>query len=119
MSADSVAFVGALAYNCRQLLPIMADHLADHNGVVLPHLFMADVERWAERRIEGGRGSKDSDLLEVLAFIEVALAHHVDSEVGEVISVSFLEHLPRPGEPGSVLRSMVGPTCAAQLKIIG
>jgi hypothetical protein len=119
MSAATVAFIGALVHDHPVLRPILQEHLDDMSGEVLPHLLIADVERWAEGEAIAGRSGLRSDLGAVLAAIEREFALEGASDVGELISVSFLEHLPRPGEPGSELRQLVGPRCAAQLSVIG
>lgn len=119
MSAATVAFIGALVHGRPVLRPLLQEHLDDMGGEVLPHLFVADVERWAELEAIAGRSGPGSDLGAVLAAIEREYALEGDSDVGELISVSFLEHLPHPGEPGSELRQLVGPLCAAQLTVIG
>jgi hypothetical protein len=119
VSAETVAFVGALVHAHPTLLPTLQEHLDDLDGEVLPHLLMADIERWAEREVEAGRSDATSDLAAVLGAIELAFKEFFESEVGELISVSFLEHLPRPKAPGSVLRDLVGPRCAAALDVIG
>ena len=119
MSAATVAFIGALVHDHPVLRPILQEHLDDLSGQVLPHLLIADVERWAEREALAGRSGPGSDLGAVLAATERGFALEGASDVGELISVSFLEHLPRPGEPGSELRRLIGPRSAAQLSAIG
>jgi hypothetical protein len=42
-----------------------------------------------------------------------------DKELQELISASFLENIPRPGEEGSQVREMVGPHLSSQLRAIG
>jgi hypothetical protein len=118
MSAATVAFVGALAYAIPALRPVLQEHLDDQEGEVLPHLFMADVERWIHLEVVN-RPKQSSDVVaRVLEFLEEAYALG-DPEVTELISVSFLEHLPRPGELGSEVHTMVGPHLRHQLRIIG
>lgn len=119
MSAVTVAFMGALIYGRQWLLPLLDEHLDDLEGEVLPHLLIADVERWAEAEVLAQRTGSGTQLAAVLDFIEEQFASMGDTEVGELISVSFLEHLPRLGEPASELRSLVGPTCATELDAIG
>lgn len=115
MSAVTVSFVGVLCRRCRFLLPILDAHLDDQGGEVLPHLFLADVERWAEQALSEGYG----DELRLL-FTELESEFDgPDEEVREAISASFLEHLPRPGERGSGLREFAGPSCAERLRVIG
>jgi len=108
-----------MTHSCPWLLPLLAEHLQDQEGQVLPHLYMADVERWAEGEAVRSMAAPGSEIRQLLDFLEAEFACHSNTEIGEVISASFLEHLPRPGEPGAVLRSLVGPTCAARLELIG
>ena len=89
------------------------------NNDITAGYIIADVERWAERGALAGRSGPGSDLGAVLAATERGFALEGASDVGELISVSFLEHLPRPGEPGSELRRLIGPRSAAQLSAIG
>jgi hypothetical protein len=119
VSAVTVAFVGAMTHRCPWLLPLFAEHLGDQEGEVLPHLYMADVERWAEREVDRAPAKVSVELRELLDFIEAEFVQHLHSEIAEVISASFLEHLPRLGEGGAALRDLVGPTCAARLRLIG
>jgi hypothetical protein len=119
MSAATVAFVCALVHRHPVLLPVLSEHLSDMSGEVLPHLLIADVERWAEAEAIAGRSQVGSDLASVLSMVEAEFVRSYDSDVGEMIAVSFLEHLPRPGEPGSELRRLVGARCAAELDGIG
>jgi len=115
MSAATVSFVGALVRRNRALLSVLEEHLVDQEGEVLPHLFMADVERWVEVALHQGRRP---DVERVLEQLEEEF-NGPDDDVREVISASFLEHLPRPGSSGDELRDMVGPACAEQLTRIG
>ena len=118
MSASTVAFVGAFVYRFPVLRSLLQEHLDDQDGEVLPHLFIADVERWAEAQLECHDEASYALVRDVLAFLEAACCTQGD-EVEELIAVSFLEHLPRPGKPGAELRSMVGPNLAKQLQRIG
>lgn len=117
MNASTVALSGALAYRFPALLPLLAEHLVDQEGQVLPHLFMADVERWIEDIVKDGNEGQEA-AREVLQFLEEAFSAG-DPEIEELISVSFLEHLPRPGEAGSGVRDMLGPKLSGQLRRIG
>lgn len=118
MSAATVSFVGALVYRFPLLRPMLQEHLDDQEGEVLPHLFMADVERWLEREVLNRPAQSQTEIAALLAFLEEAFVTG-DEEIRNVISASFLEHLPRPGEPGSQVRGMVGPSMADQLHLIG
>lgn len=114
MRADQVALLGSLAWRFPALRPALDEHLSDNEGEILPHVLMGDYEQWCE----GAVGDDDATLADVLAALEDAYATGGD-EVENLISVSFLEELPEPGEPGSELRERVGPTLAKQLDAIG
>jgi hypothetical protein len=118
VSATTVAFVGALVYRHPFLLPILQQHLDDLSGEVLPHLLIADVERWLELEIANRRMQSIEQVEAVLQFIEEGYTLG-DGDVEELISVSFLEHFPRPGDLGSELRDLAGPQLQKQLGIIG
>jgi hypothetical protein len=103
MTAESVALVGALAYAHRELIPVLAEHLKDNDGELLPHLVMADVVRWlVEHRDDC------ADVARALfQWLETAYEGG-DDEVRNVIAVSGIEMLPDPGTPGAELRKMLG-----------
>lgn len=115
MRAAEIAFVGALVYGNPWLVPILQEHVDDNDGV-LPHLLLADVERWAETRLQS-HGATDDQLRCVLGFLESGYAAG-DPHIEELISVSFLELLPRQDEPLAELRDLVGPHLRKQLEII-
>lgn len=114
MRAGQVALLGALAWRFPALQETLQEHLADNHDEVLPHVLMADYERWAERALEDAH----PHLQEFLNALEDAYRTG-DEQVQELISVSFLEHLPRPGHSGAELRDRVGPNLAEQLRVIG
>jgi hypothetical protein len=117
MNASNVAFICALIYACDELTPILQEHLDDQDGEILPHLLIADIERWCEAEIEVGTSVSEA-LRAALDFIEEALNSGVATEVEELISVSFLEHLPRPGDSGDRLREVLGPKTTARLQTL-
>jgi hypothetical protein len=117
VSADTVAFVGRLVSQFPELVPLLREHLDDQEGEILAHLFMADLERWVEREL-ARQGDSPSDLIEqLLDFLEEAVRRN--DEIAEVIHASFPEHLPRPGEPGAEIRTMLGPALSERLRQIG
>jgi hypothetical protein len=85
----------------------------------MPHPHLADVERWAEIEVIEARTGSESRLRVVLHAIEREFGRGHDNDIGELIAVSFLEHLPRTGDPASELRSLVGPMCAKELDSLG
>ena len=114
MRAEEVAFVGALVHRFPVLLPILQVHLDDYE-TLLPHVFLADVTRW----LVGKSGSRsDSDVNAVLLFLEACFSEGEEEE-RELISASFLENVPDPGEAGSELRGRLGPALAQGLDQIG
>lgn len=115
MRAGEIAFVGALVFECRWFEEALQEHIDFYDGL-LPHLFVADVERWAEGELQSG-GSESVRLSAVLKRLEAGMGAGPD--VAELVSVSFLENLPRPGDAGAELRTLVGPLCAAQLAVTG
>jgi hypothetical protein len=117
VNASTVAFVCALIWTHDELTPILQEHLDDQHGEILPHLLMADVERWSEEQIrldpQGGPA-----LRAVLDFIERAQTPQVRPEVSGLIMVSFIEHLPMLDEPGSELRRFLGPKTLAAFEAL-
>ena len=113
--ASDVAFIGALVSEIPQLLPLLQDHLDEQEGEILPHLFMADLERWAEILVNEGSEEQRCELSRFLNCLELAFETRGE-EVQELISASFLEHLPRPEKQGAELRALLGPSLAAELE---
>lgn len=114
LRSAEVAFVGALVHRFPVLLPLLQEHLDDYDGL-LPHVFLGDVTRWVLGHIES---PADSEVGAVLVFFEACFAQGGEHE-RELISVSFLENLPRRGEPGAALRDQLGPDLLRQLDQIG
>ncbi|MCP9488807.1 MAG: YtzH-like family protein [Solirubrobacteraceae bacterium MAG38_C4-C5] len=108
-----MAFLGALAWRFPFLRDTLDEHLSDNDGEVLPHPLMSEYERWAERALQ----ASDPQLSDFLGALEDAYRSGSDI-VEELVSVSFLEHVPRLQEPGSELRDLVGPALRRQLGVI-
>lgn len=106
--------MGALVHQFPGLPPALQEHLNEQEGELLPHLFMADVERWAEAEVVNRLPQSQSSITGILNFFEAAFGND-DAEIVELIHVSFLEHLPRPGQPGSELRGILGPLLTERL----
>ena len=98
-NASNVAAIGALIYHHPALSPLLAEHLDDNNGQVLPHLLMGDVMRWLATHWESDRQQCQS----VLAWLDEAYESGND-EVQELIVLSGVENIPDPGQPGSDVR---------------
>jgi hypothetical protein len=114
MKGAQIALLGALAWQFKELRDRLEAHLEDNNREILPHVLMSDYERWAESALERG----EPQLSSFLDALEDAYRTG-GPEVEELISVSFLEHLPRPGQPLAHLRDLVGPSLRRQIDVIG
>ena len=120
MSERTIAFVRSLVERFPTLSSMFDEHVKD-NGEILPHIFFGDLTRYVVSLLLSGAGvARRRELEDILRTLEKAYASVGDEdELQELISVSFLEHLPRPGDEGSEVRSMVGPRLSQQLKLIG
>lgn len=100
MTASTVALIGSLCHAHRRLLPLLAEHLDDNEGEVLPHLVLSDVVRWLSVHEE--------DRAEVWAWLGRAYEDG-DEEERALIVASGVEMIPDPGEPGSEQVHLLGP----------
>jgi hypothetical protein len=116
VSDQTEAFVKGIVERFPKLSPLLQEHLHDNRGELLPHLFFGDLTRYVVALVTSGDNQLEArrELRELLAFLEESFASG-DSELCELISVSFLENLPYPWEDGSQLRSMLGPTLSTEL----
>ena len=102
MSAATEGLVRDVVANVPELQPLLAEHLADNYGELLPHVFFGDVTRWALRE----KAVNSLSLKRLLTLLDASYAKGVP-DVQELIAVSFLENLP-PGWPAKL-----GPHLAA------
>jgi hypothetical protein len=108
MRERDVQFIQDLAAAFPVLRPMLAEHLDDNFGAVLPHLFLADVLRLLLARIDEAGVDDRGEVANILSFLEDAFSAG-DAERQELISTGFVENLPRVGEPGDGIRRMLGP----------
>lgn len=125
LSEITIDLIERLACRHPFLGSMLDEHVADNFGEVLPHLLFGDLTRYVLAQfldVESGVGSQlveaKGEIQGLLNDLEVAYAAGGE-EVQELISVSFLENLPRPGEQASTVRSWLGPELSAQLQVIG
>lgn len=125
MSEVTIGFIEKLVGKYPRLKPIFDEHVSDNFGEVLPHLFFGDLTRYivsrfleVESRVAPESLDAEAELRPLLSDLEAAYASG-DEEIQELISVSFLENLPRPDEEASLLRAWLGPELSAQLRVIG
>jgi len=105
------ALVYAIAWEFRELLEHLEEHLKDNSGEVIPHVLMGEYERWAESLLE----SRRPDLERLLVMLERAYESG-DTDVRNLIEVSFVEQLPYPDEANAAIRDMLGPALRSVLK---
>jgi hypothetical protein len=98
MISQPTAIVGHLVSTFPELKARFRDHVFELDGV-LPHVFMADVERFAEELL----ASSKVRLGDLLQFLEDGIAS-ADPAVVNLIDVTFIASLPYAGEPNSELR---------------
>lgn len=122
MSQKTEGFVRALVARFQSLGSLLEEHLTDNFGELLPHVFFGDIVPWALSLLLSIRSDENStskrELAEFLDFLEETYSTG-DEELQELLSVSFLESLPRPGEDGAEIRDQLGPGLTRQLRIIG
>lgn len=87
-----------------ELQPAFQEHLEDHGGELLAYVFLADVERWAEKHVT----TDPVRVKELLRWLDKAYLEG-DCEVQNWIALGFVEVLPRPREEPQRLRELLGP----------
>ena len=86
-----------------ELAPLMAEHLEDHEGELLPYLLMADVARWAQACLP-----TEPDLVgRVADWLENEFSAGQPAEK-DLIGLGFVEVIPFPPE-GAPLLLRLGP----------
>ena len=124
MNGTAIKLVERLAGRFPALEPLLREHRADNFGDVLPHVFFGDLTRFVVGHYrlvrESGdfEGPEGAELRALLDELEHAFASG-DDEVCELITVSFLENLPRLGEENEGVRGQLGPTLTSELGRIG
>ena len=121
MSEQTVSFVKSMVSLHPELGAILEEHIKDNLGEILPHVFFGDVARYTSSLFPAApRGGLllRRELRDLLDYLEATYSSG-DEELRELISVSFLENLPRPGELGAQIREMLGPNLSRQLRVIG
>ena len=122
MNKRSIQVVESLAGCSSGLRVLLEEHSKDNGGEILPHVFFGDLTRYALSLLPDtrsvGEPLQKHELREILNRLEEAYSEN-DSEITELISVSFLESLPQPGDVGSQIRDLIGPNLKKQLRVIG
>jgi hypothetical protein len=111
MNARDILLVADLVEEAPPLLPLLQEHLDTYDSL-LPHIFMADVTRWAVR--EHTSNPSDQSLALLLQRLETAFEAG-DPHEHELIGASFLENLPSRTDPGADIRERLGPAMRRHL----
>ncbi|WP_141105652.1 hypothetical protein [Rhizobium sp. R635] len=96
-----VSFTAGAAFKFKQLEDVLAEHLKDNDGAILPHLLMADYCRLVERVPD------DEWVISFLTYLEDNFGGQSES-LTELISVSFIEHLPPDGSSADPVVKLLG-----------
>jgi hypothetical protein len=112
MSAE--AFVHDLLRAAPELKPILDEHLAA-DDTLLPHVFMADVARFAVAEIADVR--KRATILKLLDYLEKGLSTG-DEETRELILASFVENLMSETTALLLLKPSMGPNLRKAVRAI-
>jgi hypothetical protein len=118
MRASESAFIAELLAIVPELQPPYLEHLDGNFGELLPHVFFGDVTDWAvEQHAATKHGSLAAEeaLTRLLNFLESGYPAG-DSEVQNLIAVSFLENLPHSHEENWEIRRRLGPNLASVMK---
>lgn len=111
--AGEVAFIGYLAREVPELMPSLQEHLDDYDGL-LPHVWLGDVTRWMLQRFK--TDPDDPGFKRALHLMDEALSHKDFEAEHQLVSASFVENLPRSGEPNAAILEVVGASVRAQLQ---
>lgn len=95
------------------LEPVMAEHLTDQEGELLPYLFMADVARWAQANYP----SDPRQVGDVVDWLEREFVRAAAAEK-DLIGLGFVETLPYP-PAGSPLLLRLGPELTQVARDLG
>jgi hypothetical protein len=111
MSEHTISFVRSIVARFPGLTTLLDEHIENNFGEVLPHVFFGDVTRYVLSLVATNDDSLSPrrELRDVLDYLEEAYTGG-DEELQELIAVSFLENLPRPGETGAGIRGMLART---------
>ena len=114
MSADSIDFVQRLVEQIPAIKLIYDEHL-DYFGELLPHVFFGELTRWLLSLFSSVPRSQnvETQLWAVLNYLEQSFIMEGE-EIKELIAVSILENLPRPGEQNSGIIELLGPELVAE-----
>jgi hypothetical protein len=112
VSEKTIFFVQKLVARFPGLVARFDEHREHNFGAVLPHVFFGELTRYVVKLEEGEAWP---ELQAILDHLEGTFAAG-DDELMTLISVSFLENLPRDGESIARIRCMMGPHLERELQ---
>jgi hypothetical protein len=119
MTEATINFIDHLVASVPDLEDLLREHLSDNFGEVLPHVFFGEIARFAVSEASqfddglAGEHRISSSLEALLRELDDGVA--TGGDITELICVSFLENLPRQGQPGDHIRDVLGPNLRAEL----
>jgi len=88
--------------------PVLAEHLEDNSDEMIPDLAMSDFIRWLVDQYY----LKPAICESAWAWLE-RVFDEGSEDVKDLIGASGVEMIPDPGDPGSGMRDMLGPSLRA------
>ncbi len=114
MTASTRALVDRLVDTSPALRPLRQQHL-DAFGELSPHMFFGELTAWlVNAYLADPDAGPTATWRRILADLERAYETG-DTDVKELLYVSFLENLPYPDEDGAGIAEHLGPGLAADL----
>ena len=110
---ESHDLVRRLVAEFPELDPVMAEHLSDQEGELLPYLFLADVARWAQRTYADDQATVGR----MVDWLESEFTRAEPAEK-DLIGLGFVETLPFPPE-GAAMLLRLGPELSQVARDLG
>lgn len=121
MNPFTEILVESLAADFPEIKSIVDEHLIDYSGELLPHVLFGEITRWAVS-LKMLSSQLNSAVLndKLVTFLEDLENFYANGNVDlrELISVSFLENLPKFGENGFEICSELGENLSHQLRVL-
>ena len=106
-------FTQRLVEEAPELRPLLAEHLADQEGELLPYLLMGDIAQWLHEHST----THAARVAEILAWLEGQFTIG-DFDVRNLIDVGIVEMLPAVPDGATVL-DLLGPELRARAEVAG
>lgn len=100
MSESTESCVRWIVQGVPELQPVLAEHVEDNFGELLPHVFFGDLTRWLNAEVAARPTSDAAGRL--LWALDQAYANG-DDDIRELVTVSFLEILDDDSPATAVL----------------